>query len=267
MSHLFLKLTRAPAFLPNPANTGPNDGIAYEAYAQYGRVTADLEDTEALTSRYYQSLDVIADANGNPVCRDPSGGCVARNPFNFQASRDSIAFSDAGVVNKEEITQFLIGASINGDLLKLPAGTVRYAAGLEYRDKEAEFRPDPLTSARDPDGVGSGLVVGNAGLTRVENTFAAVIQGDSSVAEIFGELVIPVLADKPFVEQLDVELAARFADYDLVGQTANYKTGLNWTISSNVRLRGTYSRAGNSRVPDRYRPMRCATTRTRTQPG
>jgi outer membrane receptor protein involved in Fe transport len=63
------------------------------------------------------------------------------------------------------------------------------------------------------------------------------------VHELFGELLVPLLADLPLVQKLTLEGAYRRSWYTKsVGRDRHYDTdklGLNWIVSNDLRLRGT----------------------------
>ena len=68
------------------------------------------------------------------------------------------------------------------------------------------------------------------------------IRGKAEVKEVFSEFQVPVLADLPFVERLDTNVAARWADYEGSGQVWAYKGSLSWELNDQIRLRATRSR-------------------------
>lgn len=221
-----------------------SDETSFDFYGQYGEVDTELRLDDVLLSRYFQALDATTDAAGNAVCRDASNACVPINPFNRGASAESLAFVDAGLLITVNLTQVLFGFSMNGDGWELPAGNLQYAAGVEYRRESSESVPDELMQARDPaTGNGLGLVGITAGPTPELNTFFLPIRGDYSVGEVFGELLIPIVRDRTLLQSLDLDLAARYSDYDVIDSSLSYKTGLNWTLNDVFRLRSTLSRA------------------------
>jgi len=116
-----------------------------------------------------------------------------------------------------------VTADINGDLFKLPAGPVSFAAGVVYRKEKGWRDPDPLT------------VLGIANTNQ-----QSPISGTSVAKEAYLELSVPILADKPFFEALTLDGAVRYSDYDLFGSDWNYKGSVDWMISDSFRLRGTY---------------------------
>lgn len=114
-------------------------------------------------------------------------------------------------------------ADLNGDLFRLPAGVVSFAAGLVYRREKGWRNPDPLTVAG------------------VANTNQqSPIAGQTTAKEAFVELSVPVLADTPFFEALTLDGALRYSDYDLFGSDWNYKFSADWMVTDGIRLRGTY---------------------------
>ncbi|MGH8220788.1 MAG: TonB-dependent receptor domain-containing protein [Steroidobacteraceae bacterium] len=71
-----------------------------------------------------------------------------------------------------------------------------------------------------------------------ERTFG----GQTRVGEAFTELNVPLLKDKPFVESLSTDLAARWANYSGPGHVWAWKGGLDWALNDSVRVRATRSR-------------------------
>jgi outer membrane receptor protein involved in Fe transport len=62
------------------------------------------------------------------------------------------------------------------------------------------------------------------------------------VSEIFAETLLPLVADVPGVRQLDLNVAVRYVDYEGSGGIWAWKTGLDWQLTDDWRLRGTVSR-------------------------
>src|SRR3546814_18418797 len=90
----------------------------------------------------------------------------------------------------------------------------------------------------------SDLSGGTTALT-VPNT-----DGSITAVEGFAEVNIPILAGRPFVEQLDLDLSARLANYDIdtVGNVFTYRAGVSWKPVEDIRFRLQYARA--ERAPD-----------------
>src|SRR5207237_9261402 len=67
--------------------------------------------------------------------------------------------------------------------------------------------------------------------------------GNTSVREVFGELLIPVLGKKPLVEELSFDLGYRYSRYARFGGVNAYKADLSWKPVTTLRVRGGYQRA------------------------
>jgi outer membrane receptor protein involved in Fe transport len=76
----------------------------------------------------------------------------------------------------------------------------------------------------------------------VQNSTVANVHGNYQVKEIFNEWQLPLLADAPGAQQLNLLGAARYADYTGSGGVWSWKVGLDWQVFSDLRLRGTVSR-------------------------
>ncbi len=139
---------------------------------------------------------------------------------------DSLAFS--------KIEQFVATAYLTGDssrLFELPAGPISWAAGVEYREEKSKSIP----AAEDQ----AGLTFGNVLLPS---------DGKYDVSEIFAELNVPLLADKPFADVLSVDGAIRYSDYSTTGSATTWKAGLTWAPVYDLVLSGTIAEA--TRAPN-----------------
>lgn len=115
-------------------------------------------------------------------------------------------------------------ANISGDLMQLPAGTMQFAAGAEYRRESGYQRPD--------------------GYSRTGNSTdlaADPSSGSYNTKEVYAELNIPLLADMAFAKQLSVDLASRYSRYSNFGSTTNSKFGLTWKPVDDLLVRGSYA--------------------------
>lgn len=138
-----------------------------------------------------------------------------------QAYRDYLFDTEVG---KTEYTQWSVEGFISGDVFEMPAGTAAVALGFQYKDDEIEDVPGPITLA------GNGWGASAAGITA----------GDDSTTAFFGEVELPLLADKPLVDRLDFTGSVRLTDVDSYGSDTTYKVGLNWSIAPDYRVRSTF---------------------------
>jgi iron complex outermembrane recepter protein len=115
-------------------------------------------------------------------------------------------------------------ANISGDLFQLPAGSLDFAAGYEYRDLSGNYQPDSIVVAGESNGVPSKPTAGSY-----------------NVDEFYVELNIPLLADAAFAKHLDLSVATRYSDYSTFGSTTNSKFGFRWQVVDDFTFRGTYA--------------------------
>jgi len=217
------------------ALVGANGDIAgnwkYDAYYSYSRTrSTETQVGNVSRSRVLQALRTTYDASGNLVCSDTSNGCVPLNIFGAgNISSAAAAFITIPVQNSSVVEEQVASASItNNHLFDLGAGPAGIAIGTEYRSEYGSYNPDFSLS--------SGDVVGfNAG---------EGLSGGYNVKEVFAEVEVPLLADKPFVHRLDVNGAYRYSYYSTAAKSVStYSGGVVWAPISDISLRGQYSRA------------------------
>lgn len=130
-----------------------------------------------------------------------------------------------------KVNQDVVSGSINGDLFSLWGGPIALSFGGEYRHEKSTEVFDPFTQA--------GLAAGN----QITNT-----RGSFNVKEGFVEVVAPVVENRPGLEYLGLEGAARYADYSTVGGVWSFKAGGTYAPVKDIRFRAIYSRA--TRAPN-----------------
>ncbi|MEW6992593.1 TonB-dependent receptor plug domain-containing protein [Colwelliaceae bacterium 6441] len=212
-----------------------SDEIGYDFTVQYGQTNVTLKQHSFYVDKFLQGTNVVADGNGNPVCADTSGGCQPINPFGYKSvSAEASAWVRDDLAQRGELNQFVANFSINGDLYELDAGAIQFAAGLEYRKEESKSTPDKeLTQMKN----GHGLV----GVTWGGPMQA--VSGDYDVSEIFAEVLVPLVTDASFAQDLTFEAALRYSDYSTVGGQTAYKFGLDWVLNDEVRFRTSHGLA------------------------
>ena len=160
-----------------------------------------------------------------------NSGCAPINIFGFnQASDEARLFVTAPVTNRSQLTQHVVSAVVSGDssgLVDLPAGPLGFAVGFEYREEKSSFTPDPLFFQ-------------NA-VTFDPPTPPTVGQFD--VVEAFAEVLIPIIQDRAFFQDVSVGGAVRFSDYSTIGSTLTWQSNGTWTVSDDITFRGSYARA------------------------
>lgn len=117
-----------------------------------------------------------------------------------------------------------VTANVSGTILSLPAGSLDFAAGLEYRDLSGNYQPDAVVIRGEGNGVPS-----------------LPTSGGYNVTEAYLELAVPLLRDLPAVQMLDLSLATRFSDYSTFGSNTASKVGLRWQVADQLLLRSTWA--------------------------
>jgi outer membrane receptor protein involved in Fe transport len=84
--------------------------------------------------------------------------------------------------------------------------------------------------------------LGDANSSSVLFSSLREIAGGYNVKEAFAEFNWPLLADMNLVQMLEVNTAARWADYSGSGDIWAWKFSANWTINDELRVRATRSR-------------------------
>ena len=150
---------------------------------------------------------------GTPDAPISSTSCVPWNPFaGFGTGAVANSLDDPEIQRLFFPTYHDIGsttthsyfANISGNLFALPAGDLSYAAGYEYRKEKGSYTPDALLQS----GIASGLAAGPTA-------------GEYKVDEFFLELDVPLLSGVTGAQELTVNLASRYSDYDTFGDTVN----------------------------------------------
>jgi iron complex outermembrane receptor protein len=195
-------------------------------YSQTSMKNDQFLNNDVSDTRFRQAVLVSDDGLS---CQDPSGGCVPMNIFGAgNITQEAVGFVNIGATNVTTINQQIVNATVNGQFGGIgDAGPIDIAVGTEHRADDSSFRPDTFLS--------SGDVLGfNAGQQTV---------GGFSVTEYFGEINVPLLADRTMFESLSIWGAVRSSDYSNIGNVTSYAAALNWAPIEQVRFRGGYQRA------------------------
>ena len=213
---------------------------SYDVYFQEGRVQNSLSQIGNVNvGRFFQALNlatdaagqVILDANGNPSCSDPSGGCAPLNIFGLgNISPESADFINTRVVADSEYEVTNLVANITGDtsgFFELPGGPIGLAFGAEYREEFFDFRPSQDLATGEIAGFNASPPSG----------------GGFDVYGVYAEAYLPILQDVEFAEILALELAFRAEDYSTAGSVESYKIAGEWAPVDQLRFRASFNTA------------------------
>ena len=114
--------------------------------------------------------------------------------------------------------------NLSGTVASLPAGDLGFATGYEYRRTSGRYSPDAFAQT------------GNS-----TNLAAQETSGGYNVNEFYLELDIPLLANVPGAQELALNVASRYSDYDAFGDTTNSKASFRWRPIEDLLVRGTWA--------------------------
>lgn len=216
--------TKTKTFRAELSATGPLFGDwNYDTGISY----ADSRSDSTLGSGYYYQDALVAALNSGKV-----------DPFLFPGQSQSPAgiaaiqaASAEGLVlygGKYSVKQ--ADGSVSGSLFNLPGGTVKMAAGVDYRREEYRFDGDPRAVAAQRTVIAAPYDNGNA-LAGVHRDIKAV----------YAELLIPILTS------LELDAKGRIDHYTGFGTTTNPDISLKFRPWKPLMFRASYNTA--FRVP------------------
>lgn len=225
--------------------------LKWDVHGSYG-----VSNNNSFTTGYVRTSriqDALL-ATNTSTCLSGNAGCV---PLNLFGATGSITQAMLGYIESPQIIQdrTTLGqahAQLTGDFGFHSPGAntpVSFAVGGEYRTYSGSQNADPYSQI-------PGELSGTSGST-------PVFSGSYHVYEAFGELIAPLIEDRPFFHELTVEGGVRYSRYKVEGNnystgTTTYKGGLTWDPFAGLRLRGNYAHA--VRAPNLYELFQPVTT-------
>lgn len=168
----------------------------------------------------------------NQLLAAPDGGASlcsgGYNIFGLQpVSAACSTFISRTEVNVTRLSQANVEANLTGTLFNLPAGALKFAAGVDYRQNDYSFQPD------------SQITTGQ--IANFLPIFAS--SGTTKATEGYAELLIPVIKNGPLIKEFNLDASYRYSHYNTVGGISTYKVDADWLVVDGLRFRGGYSRA------------------------
>jgi iron complex outermembrane receptor protein len=176
------------------------------------------------------------DNDGDPLDASVTQGCVPVNlfapslyenrigEFATQAERDYV-FDDRTF--DTDYTQIVINAFLTGTIFTLPAGEVGIALGGEYRHDDIDSVGNDVAT----DGLLFGFFSDGGAI------------GNKDTWEAFGEVDLPLLADKPLVTELTLNLSGRITDDEFYGTNETYSIKGGWRPVAPLLFKASYGTA------------------------
>lgn len=203
----------------------------------YGRTSVNLG-TEGLVGlqQLYDGLRVEVDPSrpGQYRCASETArlqGCVPINPFADYTSAMAESVRLGSNANGTATLNDTV-AYISGSPFDLPAGAVRTVLGAEYRTFSGGLDYDTVVNR----GLATGNLIGDTDRVKTRTR------------ELFAELVVPVLADKPLARELNIESAYRHSSTSEFSYNT-WKFGGDWEPVDGFRVRAMKARSVRTPFP------------------
>ena len=218
------------------ARGGITDSIDWDISGAYG----ESENLQTIKNYTLQSrFREAALANNTTSCQSGNAACVPVNLFGPEGSITPAmaAFLSADSTTIVRTTLAQARGTISGDAgfgSPWAAEQVGFAVGAEYRKYGATQSSDLLSQTPGELGGAGGA--------------APNIDGGYDVYEAFGEIIAPIVEDKPLFHSLTLEAGIRYSSYNVTGaaqqnKTTTWKAGGSWEPVESLKIRGNYSRA------------------------
>ena len=197
----------------------------------YGHQSITTTTSGLVNQNQLYSGPSVLNADGTASC--PSGtdaiGCQF-DPFNLYAPGSIAALRQANTIaiSNDYSIQKTWHAGISGELFSLPAGPVQLAMGYEYRKEYENTVIDPML-----------LLDPNSGSCILGSQCVANMSGGYSSKDLYAEAFIPILADLPGAQSLNLTVGDRYSRVNTFGSTNNFKFALEWKPIGDLLLRGT----------------------------
>ncbi|MEJ0038027.1 MAG: TonB-dependent receptor [Gammaproteobacteria bacterium] len=220
----------------------PGTDWTWEVFGSHGRTNNIQEQPEGFPQ--LNRLQTLFNANmygqnwANPATLAVTGHCTSGLPiFNADGtvnntpsvSKDCADWFLLRMNTVTQITQDNWEANLTGGLLDMPfnAGKLRFALGADYRSDDFNFNPD------------SGFNANQDAPIVLQNIILPVgVQGGTHVSEVYGELAIPILKDKPFAKSLEIDPGYRYSKYNTGGGENTFKLLGDWAVTDWIKFRG-----------------------------
>ncbi|CAN5164881.1 TonB-dependent receptor [soil metagenome] len=201
----------------------PGTELKWNVYGSYGKAQFinDMSGEGSLAA-------MTTVLNGTANYTGSAGACrgYAWNPLgNDPLSAACLEYIGKVNHNTNDQSQKIAEATVQGPLFALPAGDVSFAVGVDYRETQFNYQPD--STLRTNDSISYGLI--------------SAASGKQTVREAFAELLVPILRDKPFFQDLTANFGYRYSKYNLFSGQHTYKADLSWRPFESVFFRGGYS--------------------------
>jgi outer membrane receptor protein involved in Fe transport len=214
-----------------------SDAWHYDVYGEYSATNAqNTVQNDMSVSRIANALQVVSGPNG-PQCLSLATNptCVPYNIFQSGGvTQAAINYVRQNSTDNGSTSEQVVGLDLTGKLgkygIQSPWATegVGVALGAEYRRESVNENPDEAALSGDLSAQGGS---------------SPPTSGAYSTKEVYIELRVPVVQDKPFVKDLEIDGGYRRGDYSSIGSVESSKLSAEYAPTRDVRFRGSFQRA------------------------
>ncbi len=175
--------------------------------------------------------------NTNPTCGTPTApisGCTPVNIFNLTAPGQATAVNSISAYydTQNTFTSKSLNLDFNGPIVKLPAGEMLGAVGVDYIGLDDTFQTSAITEAQPP-------LYLNCQIS--QEACGGNSAGSYNVHEAYAEVFMPIVSNMPGFYALNLDIGVRESEYSLFGNTNRWQFKLEYRPIKDLLLRGTYS--------------------------
>ncbi|CAE7367049.1 btuB [Symbiodinium necroappetens] len=210
-----------------------NDSETYRTVLGFRRETRRLSLDAAFTFNQTDAQETFRNgANAAQVAlaldEDCAAPCVPLNIFGPGNSIDEHMSAFIGTDARIEGVSRTFGFTFDLDWVakQTNQGDVELSTGFEYRRDELDTSPDQILR--------NNLLLGGGN--------RRAIKGSREIVEVYAEGLIPLAANRRFVERLDVQVAARVSRYSDFGFQVNPRLVLHWMPTKEITWRASGAR-------------------------
>ncbi|ETJ46914.1 TonB-dependent receptor domain-containing protein [Pseudoalteromonas agarivorans] len=203
-----------------------NDDWSLNTYVSWGK-TDQRQDSggQVNIERAAQAFDVVQNDDGSLQCANDLAvlqGCVPLNLFGEgSVSAEAVDYVKVPAKIAGQTEQFIVSASLVGELpVELAGGRIGVAMGAEHRLESGFFNPGDLAQT------------GASSTNRSLPTDGSYYSNDYYV-----ETILPIL------DNLELDLAARYSDHEIVGGQTTWNAGIQYSPIDTLKFRASAATA------------------------
>ena len=203
-----------------------NDNWLLNSYVSWGKTDTRQENGgQVNVERAAQAFNVIRNADGELQCADDLAvlqGCAPLNLFGAGVlSDEAVDYVRSPAKAVGQVEQFIFSTSLSGELpVELPGGMIGLAVGAEHRLEKGRYSPGDLAQT------------GASSTNKAEPT-----DGSFYTNDVYVETVLPIL------DSLELDLAARYSDHEIVGGQTTWNAGIQYSALDTLKFRASAARA------------------------